>query len=643
MLESASIAKQDYLRDSMGNLHNTMTRGQKAAILLSLDGFFMSVALFTALQLRLGQVWPVQYFPQGTGLFILMPLIGMALSWWMGIPRIVLRTFERRAILRLGQFASIMALICAALNTGFSFGLPRSIPGIWAAVFLFFAVFSRLFLLDIMDRIQSRASPKKSVLIYGAGSTGQQLMAALQGSPDVKPVGFLDENPALRKVEVSGLRVFLPDDLPTLIERRGVAQVILAMPSITPGERRRILKQLEHLAVEVLTLPSFETMLDGRALQDQLRPVSVDDLLGRDTVDLSSEEVSAAYTGKTIMISGAGGSIGSELCRQLLETNPARIVLYEQSEFALYQIDMDLRELAHNEIEIVSILGSVCDAPRVERTLLANGVQIILHAAAYKHVPLVEENEVEGARNNIIGTRTLADAAEAAGVERFILVSTDKAVRPTNVMGATKRMAELVVQDRQTRSKGTIFTMVRFGNVLGSSGSVIPLFRKQIQSGGPVTLTHADVTRYFMTIPEAAQLVLLAGSFAEGGEVFVLDMGKPVKIWDLARSLIELSGFTVKDEANPKGDISIEITGLRPGEKLYEELLIDDTTIATPHPKILRAAEGLLSETETASSLRDIESAVSAGDGSILRTILEHRLDGYSPETGKIGGQRLSS
>lgn len=625
----------------MGNLHNTMTRGQKAAILLSLDGFFMFVALFTALQLRLSQLWPVQYFPEATGLFILLPLIGMGLSWWMGIPRIVLRTFERRAILRLGQFALIMAIICAALNWDYRFAVPRSIPGIWAVVFLFYAVFSRLFLLDIMDRLQASASPKKSVLIYGAGATGQQLMAALQGSPDVKPVGFLDDNPALRRVEVSGLRVFQPTDLSTVVARRNVAQVILAMPSISPTERKSILDQLKPHDVEVLTLPSFETMLDGRALRDQLRPVSVDDLLGRDTVDLSSSEVSGAYTGKTVMITGAGGSIGSELCRQVLETAPTRIVLYEQSEFALYQIDMELRGITPSTIEIISVLGSVCDAARVARTLRTHGVNIVLHAAAYKHVPLVEDNAVEGARNNILGTRTVADAAEAAGVERFILVSTDKAVRPTNVMGATKRMAELVIQDRQTRSAGTIFTMVRFGNVLGSSGSVIPLFRKQIQAGGPITLTHPDVTRYFMTIPEAAQLVLLAGSFATGGEVFVLDMGKPVKIRDLARSLVELSGLTIKDESNPTGDVAIEITGLRPGEKLYEELLIDDNTIATPHPKILRAAEGHLSETETAASLQEIQSAITGGDTPTLRNVLERRLDGYAPSDK--AAERLTS
>ncbi len=611
----------------MGDLHNRMSRGQKAFVLLGLDGCAMVLSLWVALQLRLGEWWPSQYWPDGWGLFLLMPIIGLALSWQMGIPRIVLRTFEGSAILRLGKFAFVMSVVCAALNYSLSFGLPRSIPGIWAAVFLFFAVFSRLFLLHLIERLQTSRTP---VVIYGAGATGQQLMAALRTSEDVRPVAFVDDNPALAKVAVSGLRVYPPQNLARLIHDRKVGRIILAMPSAAAPVRRKVLEDLKTYDVEVQTLPAFEDMLDGRALQDQLRPVSVDDLLGRDSVDLSSPEVSAAYTGKTVMITGAGGSIGSELCRQVLETHPARLILFEISEYALYTIEMELRKLGATATEIIPVLGSVCDARAVAHALARHGVDIVLHAAAYKHVPLVEDNAVEGARNNILGTRTLVDEAVRAGVERFILVSTDKAVRPTNVMGATKRMAELVVQDRQTRAE-TILTMVRFGNVLGSSGSVIPLFRSQIEAGGPVTLTHPDVTRYFMTIPEAAQLVLLAGSFAEGGEVFVLDMGRPVKIRDLARSLIELSGRTVRDDANPEGDIAIEVTGLRPGEKLYEELLIGDGVIATPHPKIMRAAEDHLSETETAATLSEIEGAVTATNPAAIRETLTRRLDGYTP------------
>ena len=613
----------------MTRLHETMSRRQKAVALLLMDGAFMVIAILVGLQLRLGEWWPNEYFADGAAMFLIIPLVGMGLSWIMGIPRIILRTFEHQALFRLGQFAVAMSILFAVLNTVFSFGFPRSIPGIWAAVFLFFAIFGRLAILDTMRRLN--ADDRKNVLVYGAGSAGQRLVAALRSSPDVNPIGFLDNNIALKRVAVAGLKVHLPDTLPHLIKRLNVQQVILAMPSINRRERQTILDALKQYPVEVETLPTFEEMLDGRALTDQLRPVSVDDLLGRDAVDLRSDEIASVYKGKNILVTGAGGSIGSELTRQLLEAGPAKLVLFDQSEFALYSIDMELRSIAGNDVEVVPVLGSVTDARRVSETLSRYSIDVVLHAAAYKHVPMIEDNPLEGARNNIIGTQVMADAAISQGVARFILVSTDKAVRPTNVMGATKRMAEMVIQDRQTRSNFTKLTMVRFGNVLGSSGSVIPLFREQIKRGGPVTLTHKDVTRYFMTIPEAAQLVLLAGSFAEGGEVYVLDMGKSVRIYDLARSLIELTGFSVRDDHNPDGDIEIQITGLRPGEKLYEELLIGDGATTTPHPKIMRAAEGHLSNTQTAAALARIQSVLGAGDGSKLPATLREYLDGYQP------------
>ena len=613
----------------MTRLHETMSRRQKAVALLLMDGAFMVIAILVGLQLRLGEWWPNEYFADGAAMFLIIPLVGMGLSWIMGIPRIILRTFEHQALFRLGQFAVAMSILFAVLNTVFSFGFPRSIPGIWAAVFLFFAIFGRLAILDTMRRLN--ADDRKNVLVYGAGSAGQRLVAALRSSPDVNPIGFLDNNIALKRVAVAGLKVHLPDTLPHLIKRLNVQQVILAMPSINRRERQTILDALKQYPVEVETLPTFEEMLDGRALTDQLRPVSVDDLLGRDAVDLRSDEIASVYKGKNILVTGAGGSIGSELTRQLLEAGPAKLVLFDQSEFALYSIDMELRSIAGNNVEVIPVLGSVTDARRVSETLSRYSIDVVLHAAAYKHVPMIEDNPLEGARNNIIGTQVMADAAISQGVARFILVSTDKAVRPTNVMGATKRMAEMVIQDRQTRSNFTKLTMVRFGNVLGSSGSVIPLFREQIKRGGPVTLTHKDVTRYFMTIPEAAQLVLLAGSFAEGGEVYVLDMGKSVRIYDLARSLIELTGFSVRDDHNPDGDIEIQITGLRPGEKLYEELLIGDGATTTPHPKIMRAAEGHLSNTQTAAALARIQSVLETGDGSKLPATLREYLDGYQP------------
>ncbi len=607
-----------------------MSRRQKALILLLLDAVLAPLCLLGALQLRLGDLWPDQYFAQGWPIFLALPFVSIAVGQAMRVPHVVLRSFENRALLRIGRCALVIAALLALANYDYRFGFPRSMPGIWAALFVVTAVAARLGLVWLMETARPGNAERRKVIVYGAGNTGQQLAAALRGSTDLRPVAFVDDNSALWRVEVSGLRVHNPDTLPRLIERLGVQQIILAMPSASRRERRLIAEKVAALGIEVQTLPSFMEMLDGRALADQIRPVTPGELLGRDAVDLSGPEVRGAYAGRSVMVTGAGGSIGAELCRQLVEAGSARLVLFEQSELALYSIDMELRRMAP-ELEIVPVLGSVTDAARVAEALATHGVEAVLHAAAYKHVPMVEANPLEGIRNNVLGTQVVADAAEAAGVARFILVSTDKAVRPTNVMGASKRMAEMVVQDRQTRAKGTIFTMVRFGNVLGSSGSVIPLFRHQITAGGPVTVTHEKVTRFFMTIPEAAQLVLLAGSFAEGGEVFVLDMGRSVRIIDLARRMIELSGLSVRDAANPDGDIAIAITGLRPGEKLYEELLIGENMIGTPHPKILRAQEGHPSQIETAAALRDIARALEARDAGAIAAVLLRQVDGYRP------------
>ncbi|MHA3914923.1 polysaccharide biosynthesis protein [Halovulum sp. GXIMD14793] len=608
---------------------DTLSRNQKSIAILVMDGLLTLLAIQVSLQLRLGEWWPTQYWDAGWLTYLAFPLIGMALSWVMGIPHIVLRSFDNNALFQLGRYAFVMAVIFAAMNTFLAQGFPRSVPGIWGAVFLFFAVFSRLIILEGLGRLQS--GDRKNVLIYGAGSTGQRLIAALRASPELRPVAFIDDNPDLRRVSVAGLRVYQPDQLPDLIRRKNVAQVILAMPSVRRSQRQKLLEELQAQQVEVLTLPSFEEMLDGRDLQDQLRPVSPDDLLGRDAVDMRGPEISAVYKDKCILVSGAGGSIGSELSRQIVETGAKRLVLFEQSEYALYAIHQELLRSAGPDVTLVPVLGSVTDPRRVAEVLKRESVDIILHAAAYKHVPLVEDNPLEGARNNVIGTQVIADAAIEAGVERFIHVSTDKAVRPTNVMGATKRLAEMVIQDRQTRTNKTRLTMVRFGNVLGSSGSVIPLFRDQISRGGPVTLTHPEITRYFMTIPEAAQLVLLAGSFATGGEVFVLDMGKPVKIYDLARSLIELSGYTLRDADTPDGDIEIKITGLRPGEKLYEELLIGEGVTPTAHPKIMRAAEGHLSSDETHTVLQTLHNILQTGIAPDIITLMQTHVDGYTP------------
>ena len=380
-------------------------------------------------------------------------------------------------------------------------------------------------------------------------------------------------------------------------------------------------------------LPSYPELMSSEGTLDRLQPVAAEALLGREKVALSTPEIAKTYAGRVIMVTGAGGSIGSELCRQMLHCRPAALVLFEQGEHNLYQIDQELRsEALAQGINVVARLGSVGDAGRLRQVMREQGVEIILHAAAYKHVPMVEENELEGARNNVLGTHVVAEAAAAEQIERFILVSSDKAVRPTNVMGATKRMAELVVQDIQTRHPQTKFAMVRFGNVLGSSGSILPLFQRQIAEGGPVTVTHEEITRYFMTIPEAARLVLTAGAYARGGDVFVLDMGKPQKIVDVARRMIELAGRTVRDPITGQGEIAIRITGLRPGEKLFEELLIDRESLRpTPHPKILRAQEVRLSQIEVAAMLRDVRRAIEGADAAALRAVIKARVDGYRP------------
>ena len=430
---------------------------------------------------------------------------------------------------------------------------------------------------------------------------------------------------------ISGLPVCPPAKLPKLIEKHGIEQILLAMPSIRKDRRDEVLAELSNYTIEVQVLPSYIDMMSGKGPLESLRTVAPDQLLGRDKVALDTPEIAKTYAGRVVMVTGAGGSIGSELCRQLLNCNPARIILFEQGEFQLYSIDQELQaEAKVTGIPVVARLGSVTNKARVAGVIAEEGVEIVLHAAAYKHVPLVEENELEGARNNVLGTQVVAEAAAEAKLERFILISTDKAVRPTNIMGATKRMAELVVQDTQTRNKVTKFAMVRFGNVLGSSGSVLPLFQKQIARGGPVTVTHSDVTRFFMTIPEAARLVLLAGAYAKGSDVFVLDMGEPQKIIDIAHRMVTLSGRKVKDPVTGIGDIEIRVTGLRAGEKLYEELLIDgDSLLPTPHAKILRAQEAMLSQIEVASMLRELQKSISESDTARLRQLIATRVEGY--------------
>jgi FlaA1/EpsC-like NDP-sugar epimerase len=432
------------------------------------------------------------------------------------------------------------------------------------------------------------------VAIYGAGDAGARLAIALQGSREFRPVFFVDDNPALHGSEIAGLRVYSPERLPQLLKDLDATGIVLAMPGAPRSRRRDVLRQLEPLGVRVQSLPDLSDIMTGAAKFDEVRDVDVKDLLGRDPVAPDPKLFESCVRGKSVLVTGAGGSIGSELCRQILRLAPRRLVLFEVSELALYTIEMELKEISLREnlsVEIIPLLGNAHHRHRVREVLLTLGVQTVYHAAAYKHVPIVEYNVIEGIHNNVISTWYTAEAALDAEVETFVLVSTDKAVNPANVMGATKRLAELVLQALQPRATKTKLCMVRFGNVLASSGSVVPLFQEQIRKGGPITVTHPEVIRYFMTIPEAAQLVIQAGSMARGGDVFVLDMGRPVKIDDLARRLIHLHGLTVQDADNPEGDIEIQYTGLRAAEKLYEELLIGTNVTGTDHPMILRAME----------------------------------------------------
>lgn len=610
-----------------------MSRTSKRLTVLLIDAATMPIALMLALALRLGEV------PPGVGaivvpLAVMLLSVGLPLAAIFGIHNIRLSGFDLSPVLRIGVFALTLASISTLLNIALNFGAPRTVPLIFGAIVFVLMISWRATALKLLENPMSMSPFRVPVAIYGAGRAGMQLISAFRRSNEFRLVAVVDDSPSLRGVYISGLRVQSPAVLPELARSGRVGKIVLAMPSIKKQRLREIVESLESLDCEVLTTPGFGELLEGGDPLHDIQPVSAEDLLGRKVVDLNVPDVVNAYSGRSVMITGAGGSIGSELCRQVLSCNPRRITLFELNEFALYSIDREIRPIAAElGIEVATVLGSVCDPIRLRAVMRKNEAEIVLHAAAYKHVPLVEENEVEGIRNNVFGTRTLADTARELGIKRFILISTDKAVRPTNIMGASKRLAEIVVQDLQNRSPGTKFSMVRFGNVLGSSGSVIPLFGSQIAAGGPITLTHPDVTRYFMTISEAARLVLLAGAYATGGDLFVLDMGKPVKIMSLARRMIEMSGLTVRDAENPTGDIEIHTVGLRPGEKLYEELLIDDVVVPTPHPKIMRASEPCLSEIEVAKLLKEFRQAVDSNLPEAVRRHVRRWVEGYTGET----------
>ncbi|WP_224814632.1 nucleoside-diphosphate sugar epimerase/dehydratase [Hasllibacter sp. MH4015] len=614
---------------------NDMTRRQKRYMFLLFDWAMVPLALAAAFALRYGDLFPGEQLRASLPLIAVMVGFAPFVVITCRLPWIKLTALDVTAMIRIATASVILGVAAMVASYLLSVSAPRSVPIIFGALFFVLSVIGRnvgaVVIGGLLDR--NHGVP---VAIYGAGAAGIQLASALRASSEVRPVIFIDDNPSLHGLLISGLSVASPESLRRLVEEGQITRILVAMPSLSKGQLDRLVEDLSAFGVEVQVLPSYVDLISGKS--NELKTVAPDALLGRDKVDLDVPDIAKAYAGRVVMITGAGGSIGSELCRQLLDCGPSRIVFYEQSEYALYEIDRELRPRAEEaRIAVSARLGSVTNPARVASVMADEGVDIVLHAAAYKHVPLVEDNELEGARNNVIGTQIVAAAAEAAGVERFILVSTDKAVRPTNIMGATKRMAEMVVQDMASRATRTRFAMVRFGNVLGSSGSVLPLFQRQIRVGGPVTVTHPDVTRFFMTIPEAARLVLLGGAYATGGDVFVLDMGKPMRIYDIAERMIQMSGAKVRDADHPQG-IEIKITGLRPGEKLYEELLIDDDSlIATPHPKILRAEEDRLSQIEVAGMVREAKAAIEQGDAERFRVTVEGFVKGYSrpPHTDK--------
>lgn len=614
----------------MFNLISALSRKQKSYIFLTIDlGLIPLALLFTLL---------VQPLP-GSALVTLVAMlpvlpyvlaVAAGVALWLGLPKVQLNAYERHAVGLTALLACLTAVATAVLTLLFGPDLPPGTHVVFATTYFLCLLAARAVLYQVVVAIYRRAQPRCRVLIYGAGTTGAQLAQALKAHDGIDPVAFVDDNTSLQGVTLVGLPVFPPARIAEIAEARQINRVLLAMPSQSQPKQAQIIQRLQRMQLEVQALPSFAQLIGEEALVDKLTPVAPQNFLGRATRDVPLQEASGSYQDRVVLVSGAGGSIGSELCRQVLVCRPRKLVLYELSELALYTIHQELvQQVEGTDIELVPVLGSVTDPRQVRMVLAHHGVQVVLHAAAYKHVPLVEANPLPGLANNVFGTQTLARAAARCGVERFILISSDKAVRPTNVMGASKRMAELVVQDLATRHPGTIFTMVRFGNVLGSSGSVVPLFQDQISRGGPVTVTDPRVKRYFMTIREAVQLVLQAGAEAQGGEVFVLDMGEPVSILQLARQVIESAGYSVRDEACPDGDIAIDIIGLRPGEKMEEELTLSPDLITTRHQKIFCAREAVLSEIEVAALIRGLRQAVAAGDERAARHLIERWVEGY--------------
>lgn len=598
------------------------------------DLLFLPLSIWLALSLRYGEQAFILGFNDyaAAAACVVVSIIVFATT---GLYRAVVRYMGQQAILTTIRGITISALVLALAMLLFRSGMPRSIPVIYWGIALILIGGPRLLIRSGYHSLVRRRA--KKVAIYGAGDSGRQLLNALHQGGNFKPVAFIDDDTAIHGRVINGVRVYPFKRIKKLIAKKGITDILLALPTVGRERRREIIHSLEALSISVKTMPSFEELVLGTARVDDIHDIRLEDLLGRSTVAPNPQLLGRCIKDKVVMVTGAGGSIGSELCRQIILNQPAELLLMDICEFNLYKIDRELQHHVRDSGQtttVTPLLGSVQNRNHLASIFTEFGVQTVYHAAAYKHVPMVEYNNSEGVRNNVFGTLEAARAAEAAGVETFVLISTDKAVRPTNVMGASKRMAELILQAFANKYEGTRFCMVRFGNVLGSSGSVVPLFRDQIRNGGPVTVTHPDVVRYFMTIPEAAQLVLQAGSLGEGGDVFVLDMGEQVKIVDLAKRMIRLMGHRVKDADRRDGDIEIAFSGLRPGEKLYEELLVGDNVAGTEHPMIMRAEEDYLSEPELDAMLVRLASACDSNDCASIKQVLEEAVSGFKSSDG---------
>ena len=619
-----------------------LSRSTKVGLLLVLDTFLISLSFISAMALGLESLdFAMQPAIWGS---LISSIIATLLAFWsLGLYRVVVRFITGKILVTVGMGALVAAISLYAAGLFFDVSLPRSVP-IMFAVFSFLLVGVLRFVARTCFRTPNHLN-RVPVIIYGAGEAGLQLLNALFHGREYVPVALVDDRHSLQDLSIGGLRVHSANKIRHLVRETGANVILLAMPSVSTGRRREIVSALEDLHLEIKTIPSMSNIVSGKARISDLRTVSAEDLLGRDPILPDPELLGKNITGRVVMVSGAGGSIGSELCRQILIQNPSSLVLYELSEFALYTIEAELSSMATRlncQTKVIPILGSVQNSRRLEATIKAFQVQTIYHAAAYKHVPLVEENVVEGIQNNVFGTLAIILAAQKFGVENFTLISTDKAVRPTNVMGATKRIAELICQAHSREGSPTIFSMVRFGNVLDSSGSVIPRFRAQIEAGGPVTVTHKDINRYFMTTSEAAQLVIQAGAMGQNGDVFVLDMGEPVKIMDLALSMVKLYGLVPymvdhPDQILPdNGDIPVCITGLRKGEKLYEELLIGNNPAPTKHPRIMTASEVSLPRDVLMAALDRLLQACEASDLPTIIAILQQLPLDYAPSSTEM-------